>query len=719
MADNDYFASLGGSLMKDLLADLQVDENDWSLEQLEKELKSLDLEPTGSSVLLQQTLGLPSLDAASLVVSHDQERYTGGVLPSAPTSAPPPGMGGVNVGSTDAWSLSLQNFTSLALQEDFLAADSARKQNQKRDPMLEAALLALDGAEDYDIQEKPTIPPPPGLGGLPSLGLAPLPKIPKKEGFPKTPQNSVSTASADTSAGNDSSIPTYQLSGPATSKTPDRSQVVDLPVLEPAAPAPSDQPNLYPVQAAADIQAPLAPLQHQQLPPPPMGMPTPQMPPPHAGMMPPPSHGMIPMQFMPPHGYPMGLPPPNGMVPQMAIPMPMPMPTPPPATMVPTAPSGAAVLLGSPVPSRGPAWQSPPPSVAMMPQQTPMQQQPPRPPLRIFCNPHPNAQPIPAAALETSFMSARDIAYVVHSIMKPILSVGVAEDDYFIQFLKRRVGGPQADPINPKRSRDVNEEMTSRELKSKEWASEKSTLGHVTKSNVARPRALIATPQVPTAEQDTEQQKHRANLWRARIYCDQAYQSYQKIVDIWRMAPPGEFPPQVQLHMVKLMKCMGVVFDSEKKVYSVDKESLKLLSKLGKGRTLISRVMEQAILPPNAVQMLIPALLDVAIPLPSDVGAAVSGGQQQHPVVDMTITRLFRAITGVLLKLNVSGETLVQCLEVVQSHGRASLSSPVKMECIHALLQKGSMVVGQDSSEETRAAWGTVETQFMSLIQSI
>jgi hypothetical protein len=715
MADDDYFASLGGSLMKDLLADLQVDENDWSLEQLEKELKSLDLEPTGSTFLLQQPLGLPSFDAASLVVSHAQERYTGGILPSAPTSVPPPGMGGVNVGSTDAWSLSLQNFTSLALQEDFLAADSARKQVQQRDPMLEATLLALDGAEDYDIQEKPTILPPPGLGSgtpLPSLGVAPSPTIPKNEVFPKTPQNSASVASADTSALVDSGIPTYQLS--ETSNRLDGTLIFELPIPVPVPSDPNDEAKLHPVLPPEGIPAPMDPMQHQY-PPPPMGMPTPQMPPPHPGMMHPPAHGMMPMQFMPSPGYPMGLPPPNAMVPQMAIAMTM--PTPSPATMVPSTSSGAAVLVGSALPSRGPAWQSPPPSVAIMPHQTPMLH-PPRP-MRIFCNPHPNAQPIPAAALETTFMSARDIAYVVHSIMKPILSEGVAEDDYFIEFLKRRVGGPQAGPINPTRGRDINQEMNSRESKSKEWASEKSTLGHVTKSNVARPRALIATPQAPMADQDTEQQKQRANLWRARIYCDQAYQSYQKIVDIWRMSPPGEFPPQGQIHLVKLMKCMGIVFDSDKKVYSVDKESLKLLSKLGKGRTLISRVLEQALLPPNAVQTLIPALLDVAIPLPNDIGATGNGAQQQQPVMDMTVARLFRAITGILLKLNVSGETLVLCLEVVHSHGRASLSSPVKMECIHALLQKGSMVVGQDPSDETKAAWGSAETQFMSLIQSI
>ena len=65
---DEYFGTLGGSLMKDLLADLQVDDNDWSLEQLEKELESYEKGPS----LVHQPL--PSLNAASVVVSHSQQR---------------------------------------------------------------------------------------------------------------------------------------------------------------------------------------------------------------------------------------------------------------------------------------------------------------------------------------------------------------------------------------------------------------------------------------------------------------------------------------------------------------------------------------------------------------------------------------------------------------------------------------------------------------------
>lgn len=304
-------------------------------------------------------------------------------------------------------------------------------------------------------------------------------------------------------------------------------------------------------------------------------------------------------------------------------------------------------------------------------------------------------------------MTSRDIAYVVHGILKPVLAAGTSEDDYHIQFLRR--SGARANPNNPKNAKDMNKEMVSRTAKSKEWSSEKSTLGYVAKTNVARPRALIALPQAKTSEQQDSEQKQRASLWKARIYCDQAYQSYQIIVDIWRAAPAGTVPPQLQSHLVKLMKCMGITHIE--KEYKVDTVGLALLAKLSKGKALIARTLEQALLPPNSVQVLLPALLEVLMPVPAKKGGA-------EPTSGPETERLLRATTGVIKKLNTSTDTLLKCLEVVQGVGKASLSSPARMECVHSLLQKGAIVVGQDPSQENRAAWGKAENEFMKLLQA-
>jgi hypothetical protein len=636
-SSDEYFGTLGQGLMKDLLADLQVEDGDWSLDQLEKELAQLEQEPS-QAVLSQQTL--PTLDAASLVVQHAQERTTGARVPSTTPKD-----------SMDAWSLSLEKFTALSLQDDFLAADSVRKQQQQHlPPSPQFPNSTLEGAEDYDIAENPALPPPPGLSGpVPSQPQA----TPNPKKFPKTPQNSLIISEEQKrppSAGFSpmSGMPTQQAGAPA------QESVAAIPQAE----KPPAQGMVPPMQTAPQQPGPM------------------QRPfPPHGGM--PPQGGIV--RGMP--NVPPGVmsPPPNGFLPAHLPP--------------PQGAQGHPVLMA--MPAGGPAWQAPP-------------RAPVPPPIKVFCNPHPNAPPVPATALESKFMSSRDIAYVVHAILKPVLAEGVSEYDYYMQFLRR--SGARANPNNPTQVKDMEKEMISRSAKSKEWSSEKSVLGHVAKTNVARPRALIAIPQSSsTSEQQDMEQKQRASLWKARVYSDQAYQSYQMIVDIWRAAPPGGVPPQLQSHLVKLMKCMGITHVD--KEYKVDVEALKLLAKLSKGRTLIARILEQALLPPNAVQILLPVFLQVLFHRPSKKGDA-------QVTNDMATERLFRAITGVLKKLNTTSDTLLKCLEVVQATGKAALSSPARMECVHTLLQKGSIVIGQDPSAENRAAWGKAESEFMMLLQA-
>ena len=619
-SSDDYLATLGGSLMKDLLADLQVDDADWSLEQLESELAQLDHEPQA------QMQATPALSAASMVVSHAQGRAPGYQGVAQPPQAQP-GM--------DAWSLSLEKFTALSLEQDFLAADTVRKQQQNvihQQAIPAPPAVSLEGAEDYDVVAKPSLAPPPGLGGAfqgmlqnqlikPEDIMSPpqeAPSVPPSERFPKTPQNSVVLSR-------------------------DR--------------APQVKPNV-----AQEISPALEAIKQEEK----AQGPTPQQPPHQA-----PPQGFQPPQQVTPH--PQVAMPPGAMPPQMPHPM--------------HPPVQAPVIA---VPAAGRAWQRPMPPPPMPP------------PLRVYCNPHPSAPPIPATVLESRMMKSRDIAYVIHSILKPVLAEGVSESDYDIQLLKR-IGGRHLNPANPKHHKDVQGEMVSRANKSKEWSSEKGVLGLVAKTNVARPRALIAAP-ASTSEQDTEQ-RQRASLWKARIYCDQAYQSYQAVVDIWKSAPPGAVPPQVQLHLRKLMKCFGVT--SVDKEYKVDEEGLKLVLKLGKGRILLARVLEQALLPPNAVQALLPASLNVLL---------VSPVRKTEDAADV---RLFRAIARVIPRVNLPAATVLESVQVVLANRKSALSSTARMECSHALLQKGSMLFAQESSAELKAEWNKAENEFMSFLQGM
>eukprot|EP00980_Cylindrotheca_fusiformis_P009166 scaffold1996_cov127-Cylindrotheca_fusiformis.AAC.3 len=633
-SSDEYFGTLGQGLMKDLLADLQVEDGDWSLDQLEQELAQLDQDPSqpGQSHLQP----LPPMDAASLVVQHAQGRTPAGAGLESSTAP-------LDVASDtmDAWSLSLK-YTALSLQDDFLAADSVRKQQQQpATPTPQFPNSNLEGAEEYDIAEKPALDPPPGLGGA---AVPPEPQaLPKPQAFPKTPQNSLVVMEEEQRR----ALPSMPQSAPPNRDAPAKNATA-------ATPREAQPPPL--AQAAAPIPLQSVPEQMRQ-------------------------HYHHPGQNQAQGGIVKGIP--------NVAPAGLPMP---PHAAYPMGPlqgaQGQPVVLA--MPAGGPAWQAPP--RAAVP-----------PPIKAFCNPHPNAPPIPATALETKFMSSRDIAYVVHAILKPVLAEGTSEYDYHMQFLRR--SGARANPKNPKHAKDMEEEMVSRAAKSKEWSSEKAVLGHVAKSNVARPRALIATPHGVSNEQQDMEQKQRASLWKARVYCDQAYQAYQIIVEIWRAAPPGGVPPQVQSHLVKLMKCMGITHvDNECKV---DFEALKLLAKLAKGRTLIARVLEQPLLPPVAQQALLPVLLQVLFQTTSKKGEQSS---------EMATERLFRAITGVFKRSSTSSDTLLKCMESVTAAGKVALCSPSRMECVHSLLQKGSIVIGQDPSAENRAAWGKAESEFMNLL---
>lgn len=664
-SNDDFLGTLGGSLMKDLLADLQVDDNDLSLEQLEKELLSLDQEPNFD-------MQIPTnLNAASLVVSsHAQDR-------SSSVQAPP-GL----ADTTDAWSLSLEKFTSLSLQDEFLAADSARQHDQSKiSPSQE--ILSLIGAEDYDIKEKQILPPPPGLGG----GVP----VTVKQSSP--PSQNFSTLSRNSTKEN-------SLTRPKDSSSEDNlERIVDPPAKPRLLPPHIEQQNqrniMVPVPVASNInvggevrnQASFIPQQpNMTLPQGPVAFPPQQQ----GGFIQPPHGVMLPIQ-MPVHPSSIG----KGV----------------------TVPLTGVVVGPAVTPVRPPAWQTP--QMVPVPLPPPPQQYK----LKIFCNPYPSAPPIPASALASSCMSGRDIAYVVHAILKPILVAGISQNDYYVQYIKKRMGGPQANPNNPSKAKDMNDEMTSRQSKSKEWASGKSVLGHVTKSNVARPRALIATPRSSAEKDNTTEQRQRANLWKSRIYCDQAYQSYQKVVDLWRASPPGGgIPPQVQIHLVKLMKCIGIVLDKVAKKYTVGDEILKLVVKLRKGRTLISRVLEQSLLPPNAAQALLSALLQLvtSIHTSGNENATDNGAQNNghnSGVEEQSMERLFRATTYVIRNLSIDDATLLTCFQAFVRNGKPSFSTKVRMECLHSLLQKGAVMIHQTPSESIKEAWGNAEQNFTKLLR--
>jgi len=325
-------------------------------------------------------------------------------------------------------------------------------------------------------------------------------------------------------------------------------------------------------------------------------------------------------------------------------------------------------------------------------------------PFRVYCQVHPSAPPIPASVLESKHMSGRDLAYVLHSMLKPVLLRGFLAGDYDLQLLQRRTSEPHQNHQQQQKGKisiDKNEEKTpdeiarSRAKKTMEWMKKENILGHVPKTDVTRPRALLATPKLSLVPSN-EDQAQRTLLWKGRLYIDQGQVAATSLMELWRTAPPGTVPPEVQPHLLKLFKVLGMRAHKNS-IYSMDvsKNNLTCILKLSKGRMFVSRLLEVALLPPKAVQVLLPVVLH---------HACKSSHGEDNAATD---TRLFGSIMRVVVNLSSkSPEMLLACLKAVSF--REALSSQPRMECIHAILRLGHAQQTID--------WAEAEADFMKLL---
>jgi hypothetical protein len=652
MSDDDLFATLSGSLMKDLLADLAAEDGDggfMSLEELEKELAYLDKGSTATS--FPQPLSAPPTSAAAMVMANRHDPVT----PSAPLSGTPMNSGP----ALDAWSLSLQNFSASALEHEFLKADSVRKQ-QQRPPSGMPPGLDLSSVQEYNIDEALKVAAPPGIASVPSS----LPPVPEKKAAPPNEASVLTEAAAKL-------VAQMQQGGAATQTA--LPHMSDIPKPVPATPQ-----NSITIRGGQEVSTPA-----------------------HAGNIPPtppPSAAATPFFTHGPPEIPMG-------------------------SVVPTYLPIAASTIPVAVPVRGAAWQH---------------SGPPPPSQPRFCNPHPRAPTIPATDLTSKYMTSRDIGYVVHGILRHIQAAGASSvDDYDVQYWVRRNGNKAAEqavlsrptPQKKKNADDAKEtaseaalavlEQRSRQAKAKEWSNEHSTLGLVTKTNVHRPRALLAQPVAVDQGAIGSEQKQRAALWKARIYADQAYQALNKVLELWRMAAPGQVPASMHPHLLRLLKCMGIhktAVDGEDDQHEyrvTDEDAMRLLLKLDKGKNLLSRVLEQALLPPQAVQAALPSILKILL--------ASSSVSKSNGVDDLTDNRIFSILSRIVESLpDLSPQCLLTSVQVVHGSSEQALLTTSRMQCMHSLLHRGS-VVSQDPSspEDFKQQWGIIEDSFLEILSAM
>lgn len=841
---------LGGSLMKDLLADLAVDEDDdWlSLEQLELELQQAMLESSGggSSLLMQQQQQPLSSAAGSVVTqqaAYHHHHHTSGLSSSSspfaafhhPSSSSYQNNPASAASTLEAWSTPL----AASSLQDFLQADTARKQQQHQDqqtpaPPSNSGNTATASFAAYDVTEQAVLvlPPPPGLGGgtaqqqqqqqvmshaaaqlvrelqqvvvLVDHGTTthPAPVPPPKEQEPEEvpqekdkPQDSLGAAAAlasqltlglerisEDDGGGEPGDPS-QSGGHADVDDKDDDGIRTPPLVvrnsknnksRSSAAAALPKPATIATPQNSTTVASTTTTTFRT-----MSAPTPQPTPITTKALNPNVVAAAASNMTTTNNNRMAEDVPlmgdirilqkdttkNALSADQSV-------TDSNDRNSRTTHTSTTVMGSVPpimgVPVHAPAWQTPTPPP--LPPPTYLQQ----PQQRVYyANPHPSAAPIPATALKSRYMTARDISYVVHGLLKPILLVETAGtmSTYHLHYWMRH--HPIKPPPPPPRkslmtttttttTTDENDRMTlemiSRSRKAREWSEEHKVLGQTNKSNVARPRALIALSSSTNTMDDDDnangkQQQQRAALWKSRIYCDQAYQCLlAAVMDApWQQQQQqqGMFstPSLVQPNLLKLTKCLGIAVQTivvppsdnnnndmntgssnaaqARNHYTVDPSVLQLLLRLPKGKFLLARVLEQALLPPAVVSALLPAALAVLL-------ETVHETESDGPASARADDRVFGAWSLILQSIiDLSTDSILRTMEEIvavmqkqqeqdpssMAESSSVLSSTSRMQCAHALLHRGSVMAS--SNADFAASWAVREGNFMNVLAGL
>jgi len=352
----------------------------------------------------------------------------------------------------------------------------------------------------------------------------------------------------------------------------------------------------------------------------------------------------------------------------------------------------------------------------------------------------------------------------LHSIMRPLLTFENVLDaynaDYYhwsyndrksrnLLFNNNNIAGNMNLP-NPvwKETKIKAQAMESKfrdtvEKRADEWSKEKQALGKLAKANVKRPRALLATNALSStaenrvsaseeADEDTAETKQRALLWAARAGIDKGYLAYLNLVELRRLlqSRPGdalsgapaiedrrdELLSDVEDNVNKLHTAFGVEKSPSGEIKILGTVLMRTLS-LPKGRMLLSRVVDEGILPHPSACHLLPVAIKVILEFSSsaDLTAAPPAGED----------RLLRSLTGLVKTVQPSVDVgnLLACLgsvidaKSIMSEKNKSMKTVLTgkrtlMELLHAIFTRGSEVcIGEDEAE-----WKKKESSFLQIL---
>jgi hypothetical protein len=386
------------------------------------------------------------------------------------------------------------------------------------------------------------------------------------------------------------------------------------------------------------------------------------------------------------------------------------------------------------------------------------------PTVRItFQDPSPGAPPVHATSIPSTSMTSRDLCHVLHSIMRPLLTFENVLDAYNADYyhwsyndrksrnlFNNNIPGNNMNLPNPvwKETKIKAQALETKfrdtvEKRANEWSKEKQALGKMAKANVKRPRALLATNALSSTaesrvtsgldlEDEQDEYKQRAILWAARVGIDKGYLAYLNLAELRRLlqSQPGdvlgnmdesETKREYLLHDVeenvgKLDRAFGVGKDESGNLVINSKVLSRTLS-LPKGRMLLSRVVDEGILPHSSACQLLSFAIKSIIQSASnaDLTAAPPAGED----------RLLRSLSGLVRTVQPSVDitNLIACLSSAIDT-KASLEEKNKsmknvlagkrtlMELLHAIFTRG----GEICTGEFEGDWKAKESQFLLIL---
>lgn len=688
MNNDDILDSVGGSLLNDLLSDLNAavaanhtksgchDGSDDLFARLEQELTSTYAD-------------LPAPPPPAAPLSMQQQTPAAFVVQQQTHYPPPPAPDT----SDDAWSTALSGFGSMSLAADFLAADSATKQKQEESMIPTLSAISGDTKvnlhdklfeddEDYVLEEEVVFDTP-------------------KEVVAEKLNSSLSLKLPVTQ-------PDTKVAGTETGEVIDTT----LPSL------PYPHPNNMVQQTNNMAQQPNNMAQYSMPMPPPAG----------PGMMPP-----HPMMFNPAY-----MPPPQ---PDLG------MGSPSPQVMGQQNHEVAKQRFGTEeFPALGSKFhqgdknqelkevETPKDESTISRTTAPIDTQP------IFNNAYPGAAPVDARRLSAKLMPSKDICFIIKLMLRPLQSLDLYNDDYYhwsfvnrgSPFLSR---GSDNNPTPVRKGVKVTameqEEKFNASMKARasDYAQEQKSLGQLVKTNVKRPKALLNTSvlkkdsagesladeSLTGTKYESEQQSNRISVWKARVSIDRGYAAFLSLVELRRLIQAhagatkliNELMADVKTNVDLLHSALGVtILVDPKGTKKVEIEKLTLASTLSmpKGRVLCARVIEEGILPHLSACNILPAALFCIF-------------SSSHPATDGE-DRLLHALTGLILipQPSIDPQILCSCLDMVilaagnKDELSLTTSSHLRMKLLHAILSTGKHVSAGSPVDQV---WSQKEKKFM------